>query len=120
MPAAPPPSSTETRTSESREGIPASGSDLRNPIARREFERFQAESNALRADYQSMRVHPTAEGLEALETRWRDVTSRIYNTADFEDVEFVTAAGIGARHRAKLALITCRSTPRVCARPTRG
>ena len=88
--AAPPTSSTEIRTAGSSGGIPASGSDLQNPIARREFERFQAESNALRSDYQSMRVHPTAEGLEALETRWRDVTARIYNTADFEVVEFVT------------------------------
>jgi len=90
VPAAPPTSSTEIRTAGSSEGIPASGFDLQNPIARREFERFQAQSNALRSDYQSMRVHPTAEGLEALETRWRDVTARIYNTADFEDVEFVT------------------------------
>jgi hypothetical protein len=89
VPVAPPTSSTEARTTESSDGILASGSDLRNPIARREFERFQAESNVLRADYQAVRVQPSAEGLEALENRWRDVTSRIYDTAEFEDVEFV-------------------------------
>ena len=63
---------------------------LRNPIARREFQRFQAERTSLRADYSSIRINPTAEDLEALEARWREVTSRIYDTADFEGVEFVT------------------------------
>jgi hypothetical protein len=62
---------------------------LLNPIARGEFERFQAESSALRADYSSIRAHPTAEDLEALEARWRDVISRIYNTENFEGIEFV-------------------------------
>ena len=63
---------------------------LRNPIARRELQRFQAERTSLRAEYSSIRINPTAEDLEALEARWRDVTSRIYDTADFEGVEFVT------------------------------
>jgi len=62
---------------------------LLNPIARGEFERFQAESSALRADYSSIRAHPIAEDLEALEARWREVISRIYNAENFEGIEFV-------------------------------
>ena len=62
---------------------------LRNPVARAEFERFQAESNALHSDFSSMRDHPSAEGLESLEARWRDVTARIYATQNFEGIEFV-------------------------------
>ena len=65
------------------------GTYLRNPIARAEFERFQAESNALHSDYLSIRDYPTAEGLENLETRWREVTYRIFDTENFEGIEFV-------------------------------
>ena len=63
---------------------------LLTPIARREFERFQRESNALHSDYLTIKDDPTAEDLEALEVRWRDVTSRIYDTENFEGIEFVT------------------------------
>jgi hypothetical protein len=62
---------------------------LLSPIARAEFERFAAESSALYSAYLSVRVQPTAEGLESLEARWRDVISRIYATENFEGIEFV-------------------------------
>jgi hypothetical protein len=62
---------------------------LLSPIARAEFERFQAESGALHSDYLSLRLQPTAEGFESLESRWRDVTSRIYAAENFAGIEFV-------------------------------
>ena len=62
---------------------------LLNRIARAEFERFQAESHALHSDYLALPVPLTAEDLESLEARWREVTTRIYGMEDFEGIEFV-------------------------------
>jgi hypothetical protein len=89
---APPPQAAAPMPVSSAGGFDPSNSPiyLQNPIARREFERFQAESYALRAEYSSIRVSPTAEDLEALEARWGEVIARIYNTSDFEGIEFVT------------------------------
>lgn len=51
----------------------------------RQRELFQATSQALRADFMSVRDFPTVDSLLALEARWWDVSLRIYNTTDFED-----------------------------------
>jgi hypothetical protein len=74
----------------SDDGIyPIVAGDPRYSIARWQFDIFQDESNALHADYSSIRAAPTPERLKALEARWYEVTSRIYNTPLFTGVDFL-------------------------------
>ncbi|MEO8017640.1 MAG: hypothetical protein ABI769_07490 [Pseudomonadota bacterium] len=82
------PPATSVRASP--EGIvPIVPGDPRYEVARREFDVFLAESNALHADYLSRRDSPNLGRLEPVGTSWQEVTSRIYNTEDFAGIEFL-------------------------------
>jgi len=63
--------------------------DPRYAIARWQYGLFRDESSALHADYLAIRDAPTVAQLKALEARWYEVTSRIYNTPLFTGLDFL-------------------------------
>ncbi|HEV7606521.1 MAG TPA: hypothetical protein VGO61_04255 [Steroidobacteraceae bacterium] len=74
----------------STDGVyPIVAGDPRYEIARREFDRFQAERAQLRANYLYERDFPNAERLEAIEAGWMVVTARIYDSRELAAIEFI-------------------------------
>jgi hypothetical protein len=74
----------------STDGIyPIVAGDPRYEIARREFDRFQAERAQLRGNYLYERDFPNAERLEAIEAGWMVVTARIYDSRELAAIEFI-------------------------------